>query len=163
MIRDRGIYTRPDGRVVAARPSHPETMMAMARTLARRSTCLRGKVGCVVTTPDGFVLSTGYNGAPKGLPHCDQVGACLLQGGHCVRSVHAEMNAIITAAREGVSLNGGFVYTTTRPCYRCAVAIIQAGLTYVVFESPYHGDDHVTVIDLLHKAGIRVWTHQENA
>ena len=137
--------------------------MAMARTLAKRSTCLRGKVGAVVTTPQGFVLSTGYNGAPSGLPHCDQIGGCLMDGGHCVRSVHAEMNAIITAAREGVSLKRGTLFTTTRPCIRCAVAIVQAGIAVVVYENDYHGDDRDTALNTLREARVRVVRHEENA
>src|SRR3954463_16309245 len=71
------------------RPTLTETMMSIASTLSLRSTCMRGHVGCVVTDADGFILSTGYNGAPRGMPHCFEAG-CLIVDGHCVRTAHAE-------------------------------------------------------------------------
>jgi len=110
----------------------------MAWALAARSSCPRAAVGVVVTTWDGFVLSTGYNGSPSGTAHCSEVG-CLMDDDHCVRSVHAEMNAIITAGRHGVSLQGSTVYVTIRPCIRCLIALVQAGVAKVVFDDEYLG------------------------
>ena len=137
------------------RPSISETMFELAYAWRKRSTCLRGQVGCVAASPDGRVLASGYNGAPHGMAHCLDVG-CLMEAGHCIRSLHAEMNLIITAGRFGVSLVGAIVYTTTRPCLRCTVALIQAGVKGVVYDQPYHTDDPALAMELLSSAGITV-------
>lgn len=130
-------------------------MFGVATLMATRSTCLRKAVGCVVTDTDGFVLSTGYNGAPKGMPHCSKVG-CLIDGDHCVRSLHAEVNAVITAGKNGVSLEGATLYSTTRPCLRCTQILIQAGIRRVVFGQAYDSDDAQAAILLCSEAGIVV-------
>lgn len=117
--------------------------MRVARQVSTRSTCLRRKVGAIIVR-DKRILSTGYNGAPRGLPHCADVG-CLReaedvpsgQRHELCRGLHAEMNAIIQAACYGASISGGVLYSTTQPCVLCAKMIINAGLTRVVIEETY--------------------------
>jgi dCMP deaminase len=117
------------------RPSWDEYFMGIAHQVAKRSTCPRAAVGAVVVK-DRRILTTGYNGAPMGLPHCTEVG-CLMVDNHCVRALHAEQNAIIQAALHGVSINGGTIYVTHQPCLTCAKMIINAGIKRVVYEGDY--------------------------
>ena len=90
--------------------------MNIARQGSTRSTCPRKHVGAVIVR-DKTILSTGYNGSIRGLPHCSDVG-CVMEDGHCVSTVHAEANAIIQAAKNGVSIEGAELYTTASPCWR---------------------------------------------
>lgn len=127
------------------RPTTDETLLALAQVWSLRSTCPRRSTGAVISTFDGHVVSSGYNGSPRGMDHCSDVG-CLMEGGHCVRSIHAEANAIVQAARIGVSVDNGYLYATDRPCVRCAILIIQVGIVRVVYARPYDTDglpDHV--------------------
>ncbi len=117
------------------RPSWEDYYVDLARLVARRSTCPRRRVGAVMVK-NQRLIATGYNGAVRGAPHCDEVG-CLMEDGHCVRAVHAELNAIIQCAWEGVSSRGASVYTTDFPCVTCAKAMIQAGVERVVYLAPY--------------------------
>jgi dCMP deaminase len=112
--------------------------MDIALDVSRRATCLRAQVGAIVVK-DKRILTTGYNGAPRGLPHCLDEG-CEMVGGHCVRSLHAEQNAIIQAAQHGITLEGGTIYTTHQPCQTCAKMIINAGLLRVVYAGLYPDD-----------------------
>lgn len=105
--------------------------MQIARDVATRSTCLRRHVGAVLVR-DRRILSTGYNGSPPGQPHCTEVG-CLMEAGRCIRTLHAEQNAIIQAALHGVSTHGSTLYGTCRPCSVCARMIVGAGIRRVVF------------------------------
>ena len=109
--------------------------MQIAFTVAQRSTCDRAHVGCVLVR-DRRILTTGYNGAPAGLPHCDDVGHLLIDG-HCVRTLHAEQNAIIQAALHGVSTDGATAYVTHQPCLTCAKMLINAGVRRVVYAGNY--------------------------
>ncbi len=119
----------------------------IADLVSTRSTCLRNHVGAVIVK-DSQILSTGYNGAPKGLPHCDELGGCLreklgVKSGErheLCRGLHAEQNAIIQAAYHGVSVNGAKMYCTTRPCSICTKMIINAGITEVIFIEDYTDD-----------------------
>jgi len=117
------------------RPSWDEYFMRIAAEVAQRSTCTRANVGAVVTK-DKRILTTGYNGAPRGLPHCLEVG-CLMVDGHCVRTIHAEQNALLQGALHGVALAGGTLYVTHQPCLNCAKMIINAGIVRVVFTQAY--------------------------
>lgn len=129
------------------RPSWDEYFIEMTKSVASRATCDRGKSGCVIVK-DKRVLSTGYVGSPPGMPHCDEVGHQLKklidedgkENVHCMRTAHAEMNAIIQAARFGISLDGATIYCKMGPCRTCAMAIISAGIKRVVCEKRYHGD-----------------------
>jgi dCMP deaminase len=127
------------------RPSWDEYFMEIAHTVSKRATCDRGRSGCVIVR-DRQILVTGYVGAPKGLSHCDDAGhqmkKVLHENGHttmhCVRSVHAEQNAICQAARLGISIEGATLYCRMTPCRVCAMLIINCGIKRVVCEKKYH-------------------------
>jgi len=125
------------------RPSWDEYFLDMARVVARRATCLRRSVGALLVR-DKRILATGYNGAPAGLPHCDEIGCRREQLNipsgerqELCRALHAEQNAIIQGALHGVSLKGSVLYCTTQPCITCAKMLINAGVTRVVYEGDY--------------------------
>lgn len=120
------------------RPALAAVMMANALVWATRSTCSgRVSVGAVLATKDGRIIATGYNGSPAGQPHCDEVGCMLDSDGHCVRSIHAEENAILQCAKNGVSSIGLTMYVTHSPCKRCMSRIIQAGIIKVLYLQQY--------------------------
>ncbi len=125
--------------------------MDITLDVSRRATCLRAQVGAIIVK-DKRILTTGYNGAPKGLPHCLDEG-CEMVGGHCVRSLHAEQNAIIQAAQHGITLSGGTIYTTHQPCHTCAKMIINAGLERVVYAGHYPDE---RAMKYLQAAGVQV-------
>src|SRR5437763_16783829 len=112
--------------------------MNIAREVATRATCDRKHVGALLVR-DKTILSTGYNGSIRGLPHCDDVGH-MMENGHCVATVHAEANAIIQAARNGVRIDGAAIYTTASPCWPCFKLIANAGITRVVFGEFYRDE-----------------------
>lgn len=112
--------------------------MRIAREVATRATCDRKHVGAVIVR-DRSILATGYNGSIGGLPHCDEVGH-LMQDGHCVRTIHAEANAVIQAARNGVRIEGAGIYVTASPCWSCFKMIANAGLRRIVFGEFYRDD-----------------------
>lgn len=118
------------------RPSWDEYFLKLAMLASERSTCPRMHCGCVLVK-DKFVLATGYNGSLPGQTHCDDVG-CLIVDNHCVRTIHAEINALIQAARHGVNVVGATAYITNMPCTTCAKALIAAGIKRVVVFSDYH-------------------------
>lgn len=114
------------------RISQEDLFMRVASTIAKeRSTCLRKKVGAVLAR-GSYIVATGYNGAPKGLDHCTEVG-CALIDGHCVRSIHAEENVILQAASEGVSTSNTTLYITLRPCFRCQMRLYSCGITTIKY------------------------------
>jgi len=133
--------------------------MGIADLVAQRSTCIRRQVGAVIVK-DKNILATGYNGAPRGLAHCAEVG-CLRarfkvpsgEKHELCRGLHAEQNAIIQAAYHGVGISGATVYTATYPCVICAKMIINAGIVRIVYREPY--DDHLSE-QLLSEAGVVV-------
>lgn len=112
-----------------------KVFMKIAETIAKLSTCPKARVGAVIVK-DNRVISMGFNGAPIGEPHCDDVG-CLIHKGHCVRTVHAEMNALLTAARFGVRLDGATMICTHEPCDKCIKACINAGIKMVFYKKDY--------------------------
>jgi dCMP deaminase len=118
-----------------SRVSWDEYFMNIARVVATRATCDRKHVGAVLVR-DKTILSTGYNGSIRGLPHCSEAGH-MMEDGHCVRTVHAEANAIIQAAKNGVSIDGCSVYTTASPCWPCFKLIANSGATRIVFGEFY--------------------------
>lgn len=118
------------------RPSWDEYFLKLAMLASERATCPRMHCGCVLVK-DRFVLATGYNGSLPGLPHCEDVG-CLIVDNHCVRTNHAEMNALIQAARHGVNVEGATAYITNMSCTTCAKALIAAGIKRVVVFSDFH-------------------------
>lgn len=119
----------------AERPSWDDYFMQITFQVAKRSTCLRAAVGAIIVR-DKRILTTGYNGAPTNLPHCTEAG-CLIVNGHCVRTLHAEQNAIIQGALHGVNVSGSTIYVTHQPCLVCAKMIINAGIQRVVYAGHY--------------------------
>jgi len=112
--------------------------MNIAHEVATRSTCDRKHVGAIITR-DKTILSTGYNGSLRGLPHCDEVGH-EIENDHCVRTIHAEANAIVQAARNGVTINGAEIYVTASPCYNCFKMIANAGITHIYYGEFYRDE-----------------------
>ena len=142
------------------RPSWDEYFMGMAKLTSQRSTCLRRKVGAVIVK-DKHIIATGYNGAPRGLSHCAELGGCLReelnvpsgQRHELCRALHAEQNAIIQAATLGQSIEGASIYITHQPCSICSKMIINAGIDRIVVDEGYP-DELAT--NLLEEAGIKV-------
>ena len=117
------------------RLSWKDYFMNIAREVATRSTCDRKHVGAVIVR-EKTILSTGYNGSIKGLPHCDDVG-CEMVDGHCVRTTHAEANAIVQAAKNGIQINQSEIYVTASPCYDCFKLIANAGIKVIYYDEFY--------------------------
>ena len=117
------------------RVSWKDYFMNIAREVATRSTCNRKHVGAVIVR-EKTILSTGYNGSIKGLPHCDEVG-CEMIDGHCVRTTHAEANAIVQAAKNGIQINQSEIYVTASPCYDCFKLIANAGIKIIYYDEFY--------------------------
>ena len=143
------------------RPTWDEYFMEVADAISKRATCDRGRSGCVVAK-DRQILVTGYVGSPQGLPHCDEVGHQLKKlihedghtTQHCVRTVHAEQNAICQAAKRGISIDGATIYCRMTPCRTCAMLLINCGIRRVVCERRYHAGEESE--ELLAEAGIDI-------
>lgn len=142
------------------RPSWDEYFMQMAELTAKRSTCMRRNIGAIIVK-DKHIIATGYNGAPKELPHCEDIGGCLreqldIPSGErheLCRALHAEQNAIVQAANLGVSIDGATIYVTHQPCSICAKMIVNAGIKRVVIRNGYPDD---MAKDMLDEAGINI-------
>lgn len=118
-----------------SRVSWDEYFMNIAHEVATRATCDRKHVGAVIVR-DKSILTTGYNGSIRGLGHCNEEGH-LMEDGHCVRTIHAEANAVIHAARHGVCIEGASIYVTASPCFNCFKLLANAGITRIVFGEFY--------------------------
>jgi dCMP deaminase len=129
------------------RVSWDRYFMNLAIQAATRSTCPRKHVGAVIVR-DKTVLSTGYNGSVRGAPHCTEVG-CLMENDHCVRTVHAEANALVQAAHNGVRLEGAEIYVTASPCFNCFKLIVNAGIRTVHYGEFYRDDKVLQFADEL--------------
>lgn len=126
-----------------------ELFMEAAALFAKRSTCLRGNVGCVIVQ-DRRIVASGYNGAPPGMEHCTKVGCGDEAGGAgCQRSIHAEANALAFAARHGVPVEGATLYCTHGPCLRCAQLMASAGIHRVYYRKPYRTTEGLQLLDWL--------------
>ncbi|MCK9617830.1 MAG: cytidine/deoxycytidylate deaminase family protein [Lentimicrobiaceae bacterium] len=143
------------------RPSWDEYFMEVAQTIAKRATCDRGRSGCVIAR-NKQILVTGYVGSPTRLPHCDEVGHLMKKvihdndtiTQHCMRTVHAEQNAICQAAKLGVALEGAILYCRMTPCRTCAMLIINCGIVRVVCEFRYHAGEESE--KMFEQAGIQL-------
>ena len=133
------------------RVSWKDYFMNIAREVATRSTCDRKHVGAVIVR-EKTILSTGYNGSIKGLPHCDEVG-CEMVDGHCVRTTHAEANAIVQAAKNGIQINQSEIYVTASPCYDCFKLIANAGINVIYYDEFYRDK---RIIDKSKEIGIQL-------
>lgn len=137
---------KKSAKVIHKRPSWDEYFLSIANMVGTRATCDRGRSGCVIAR-DRQTLTTGYVGSPMGVVHCDEAGHEMhtviaedgKQSQHCIRTTHAEQNAIVQAARIGIPLEGATLYCRMTPCYTCAKMIINAGIKRVVSEKDYHG------------------------
>ena len=125
--------------------------MNIAKEVSTRSTCDRKHVGAVIAR-DKTILSTGYNGSIKGLQHCDEIGHEMVDG-HCVRTTHAEANAIVQAAKNGISINNAEMYVTASPCYNCFKLIANSGINTIYYDEFYR--DNI-IIKYAIEAGIEL-------
>ena len=132
--------------------------MNIAAEVATRSTCDRKHVGAIIVK-DKTILSTGYNGSIKGLPHCDEVGHEMVDG-HCIRTTHAEANAIVQGAKNGVKINHAEIYITASPCYNCFKLIANAGIKSIYFLEFYREE---RIIEHAREAGIELIQLDETA
>ncbi len=136
------------------RPDWDEYFLKLAMLASERATCPRMHCGCVLAKNKN-VIATGYNGSIPGDEHCEDVG-CLVVDNHCVRTVHAEMNALIQAARRGHAVEGATAYVTNMPCTTCAKALITAGIKRVVVFSDYHD---TLATEIFAKGGVNIDNH----
>ena len=127
--------------------------MVQAALLASRSTCKRLSVGAVLVR-DKRIIAGGYNGAVSGDDHCIDEG-CYLRDGHCVRTIHAEMNAILQCARFGMSTDGASLYVTDFPCLQCTKSLLQAGIKEINYIRNYHNDDYAMKLIKLKNVRLR--------
>jgi dCMP deaminase len=126
-------------KVSEMRTTRLQMYMEVCHALRKRSTCLRGKVGCIAVQ-GGYIVAEGYNGSPPGAPHCFDLGCDVPANVHesgCQRTIHAEANLIAHAARRGIGIEGATLYSTHGPCLKCAQLIVAAGFREVIFETPY--------------------------
>ena len=143
------------------RPSWDEYFMDIAQMVATRSTCNRGSdlkflpgrkgVGAVIVR-NRIILCTGYNGSIRGAPHCDDVGH-MMEGGHCVRTIHAELNAVVQAARNGINIDGATMYITASTCWTCFKMAANAGIKRIVFGQFYRDE---RIFEVAKKIGIEL-------
>lgn len=153
--------SKPTKKPKYLRPTWDDYFMEVANTIAKRGTCDRGRVGCVIAK-DKQLLTTGYVGSPVGFPHCDDVGHQIKKlthedgtiTKHCVRTVHAEQNAIVQAAKRGIAIEGATLYTKMTPCRVCAMLLINAGIKRVYCKRKYH--DGRESEQMFKKAGVKV-------
>lgn len=158
------------------RPTFDESYIEQLTAIGKRSTCDRGRAGAIITFCN-HIVTTGYCGSPPGEPHCDDVGHLFENvitrwhvnpesdgifiptddiRSHCIRTIHAEMNAIMDAAEMGKSLRDCTLYTTMFPCYRCAMAIVRVGITRVVAVNEYHAS--IESRNMLLRGGLEIVT-----
>jgi dCMP deaminase len=143
------------------RLSWDDYFMEVANAISKRATCDRGKSGCVIARNKQLIVS-GYVGSPRGFPHCDEDGHQMKQvthengevTDHCMRTVHAEQNAICQAAKLGVSIAGATIYTRMTPCRTCTMLLINCGIERVVCERRYHNAAESE--EMLQGAGIQI-------
>jgi dCMP deaminase len=143
------------------RPSWDEYFLKMVEMVGTRGTCDRGRSGCVIVK-DKRILAAGYVGSPIGVAHCDDIGHEMhtltnedgVVSRHCLRTAHAELNAIANAARSGVSIDKAMLYCKMVPCYTCAKTIINAGIKRVIVLKDYHGSKRTK--EIFKKAGIKL-------
>jgi dCMP deaminase len=150
------------------RPTWDEYFLGLLEPIGRRATCDRGRSGSVIVSQNNTILSTGYVGSPPGQPHCDDVGHLMKtlthedghQSQHCMRTLHAEENAILQAAKDGIKMEYATIYTKMTPCYNCAMRIVRVGIKRVVAQKRYHADGQS--MELFASAGVEVLVLDNN-
>ena len=131
------------------RPTWDEYFLNLLEPIGKRATCDRGRFGSIIVSSGHTIIATGYVGSPPGQPHCDEVGHLMRtvidengkESKHCVRTLHAEENAILQCAKDGIKLEGATIYTKMVPCYNCAMRIVRVGIKRVVAQKKYHTDE----------------------
>lgn len=144
------------------RPTWDEYFLGLLEFLAKRGTCDRGRSGAVIVSEGNTILATGYVGSPPGQPHCDDVGHMMTtvidengdKSQHCIRTLHAEENAILQCAKDGIKIEGATIYCKMVPCYNCAMRIVRVGVKMVVAQKRYHADK--SSLELFKSAGVKV-------
>ena len=140
-----------------SRPSWDQYFMGFAVAASKRATCDRKHVGAVIVL-NRQVVATGYNGSAMGLPHCDDEGHDM-EDGHCVRTIHAEMNALAQAAKRGASMEGSTIYSNASPCWSCFRVLVNAGIKRYVFSEIYHSggkDQQGRIEEVAKQAGVEL-------
>lgn len=140
------------------RPDWDQYFLKLAMLASERATCPRMHCGCVIVK-DKHVVATGYNGSIPGDDHCEDVG-CWIVNNHCIRTNHAEMNALMQAAKRGNSVEDATAYVTNMPCTTCAKALIAAGIKRIVVFSDFHD---TLAFEFLNKAGIVIDKYEKPA
>lgn len=138
-------------------PKKLRYFMRIAQAVAESATCDRAHVGAVLVK-SGHIIATGYNGSLSKMPHCDDVGHDL-QDGHCLRTLHAEENALIQAARHGHATDGAICFCTTRPCLACTRRLVAAGIYQIYFKEEYRSmsvADRMRVEEIVHLCDVRI-------
>jgi len=143
---------------MSERLSWDQYFMTITRQVAERSTCTRAKVGAVIVR-DRSILATGYNGSPAGMPHCTDVGCLIYESKtptgdteqNCFRTIHAEINAIAQAAKNGASIKDAAIYITHTPCIHCLKVLVNTGIRSIFYEKPYKLD---TVSEIISHTGV---------
>lgn len=128
-----------------------EYFLEIAKKVSKRATCDRRHVGTVIVR-NRNILTSGYNGSMIGAPHCDDVGH-LMKDGHCVRTIHSEVNSVIQAGKNGVCIDGATAYVTCAPCWNCFKVLVNAGIKRIVYSSLYRHHEHLDMGDEL---GVKV-------
>ena len=142
------------------RPSWHQYFLTITRQVAERSTCLRAKVGAVIVR-DKNILATGYNGAPAGMPHCTEAGCLVYQSRtpsgeleeNCFRTIHAEINAIAQAAKNGAAIRDADIYVTHTPCIHCFKVLVNTGIRRIFYDREYKRD---TLAELLQNTDVKL-------
>lgn len=145
-----------------ARPAWDEYFLNLLEPIGARGTCNRGRSGSVIVSQNNTILTTGYVGSPPGQPHCDDVGHLIKtvtdehghSSQHCMRTLHAEENAILQAAKEGIKIEGSTIYCKMVTCYNCSMRIVRVGIKRVVAKKRYHAD--AESVELFDKAGVQL-------
>lgn len=138
------------------RPHIYSTFAEIVESLAKRSTCSsRAAVGAILFDHDDRIIATGFNGSPRGFPHCDDEGCKLDKDGHCMNAIHAEENALLQCAFIGRSTSGLSIFTTHIPCWRCTLRLIQAGISNIIYIKDY-GSMVKETISTCHSYGITI-------
>lgn len=138
---------------MSRRLSWDEYFMEITNLVASRSTCDRAMVGCVIVNDDNRIVSSGYNGSISGNDHCDDIGHTM-RDGHCIATIHAEINALVYCAKEGISVKGCSAYVTHFPCLNCTKALIQAGINKIYYKDDYRVDPYA--LELLENNQIEI-------
>lgn len=147
------------------RPNWHEYFAEITKVVATRTTCDRGiKKGCVIVK-DNRILATGYAGSPPGMGHCNEIGHLMVKG-HCLRTIHAERNALNFAAKYGVSVDGATAYVTDSPCYHCSKDLVAAGIkTIIILNNEYHSNEQWQVEErnkLFYKCNVKYYWYDKN-